>query len=99
MLAPVAHGDERLWLEYEIKVKRTRKEFYERYEKVITEREEVEGIKIWGVIPEEELARIILRHVQYLFEKGYDQEEIINRITENFGLRRESTKEFFDYAG
>lgn len=98
MLAPVAHGDGRLWLEYEIKVKRTRKEYYKGYKKVIIEKEEVEGIEVWGVIPEEELSRIILRHVQYLFSKGYDRDEIINKIAEDFGLRKEDAREFFDYA-
>ena len=98
LMLPVVHRGERLWLEYEVKVKRTRKEYYVGYRKIIIEKEEVEGIEVWSVIPEEELSKIILKHVQYLLEKGYDRETIINMIAENYGMRKEDAKEFFDYA-
>ena len=98
MMLPVVHRGERLWLEYEVKVKRTRKEYYVGYRKIIIEKEEIEGIEISEVIPEEELARLILRQVQYLFKRGYSREEIVKRIAEIYGMKEEDAKEFFDYA-
>ena len=101
MIGYLEIGGRRIWFEYRSKIRRVYR-YYELEDKAIGflhVKEVVEGIEIVSTIEERELASMITRDVAFMIhELGLEEDEIVKRIAETYGMDEYDAKQFVEYA-
>jgi hypothetical protein len=90
--------DKRIWLDISVVVDRKIKEYEIDGDRVIEIDRIPKFARIEATIEERELAEMITRNVAWMIERGYDREEIVEKIAEIYGMDIDDAAEFYHYA-